>query len=360
MSALYLDPAVTGFRMPAEWEPHQGTWLSWPHNPETWPGISIEKIQRVWVQMVVELSAFEEVHINVADKTMEEKARVLLPDFSLKPHNVLFHHFSTNDAWIRDHGPIFIIGPEKKENQREKSRRIGLDWGYNAWGGKYPPFDKDDAIPGQVAEFLGESIITPGWILEGGSIEVNGRGTLLTTESCLLNPNRNPSLDRTQIEILLKHYLGVSKILWLGDGIVGDDTDGHIDDLTRFVAPNALVTVLEQDPRDENFKPLQDNYRRLQTMTDEAGKPFEIHTLPMPAPVESDIGRLPASYANFYIANGLVLVPTFNDPQDAIALETLRPFFPGRKVVGLNCRDVVKGLGGIHCVTQQLPRSEPL
>jgi agmatine deiminase len=179
---------------------------------------------------------------------------------------------------------------------------------------------------------------------------------LLTTESCLLNPNRNPSLDRTQIEILLKHYLGVSNVLWLGDGIVGDDTDGHIDDLTRFVAPDTLVTVIEQDPTDENFRPLQENLKRLKKMTDEVGRPFQIHTLPMPAPVESDIGRLPASYANFYIGNGVVLVPIFNDPRDGIALTTLRPFFPGRKVVGLNCRDVVKGLGTVHCVTQQMPR----
>lgn len=356
MSTLYLDSAVTGFRMPAEWERHQATWLSWPHNPETWPGIPMENIQRLWAEMIAQLSPSEQVHINVSDESIEKKARALLQDFSLKLHNVHFHHFPTNDAWIRDHGPVFIIRPPEKKNQGGKTQRIPLNWGYNAWGGKYPPFDKDDRVPVQVAEFLGESMVTPGWILEGGSVEVNGQGTLLTTESCLLNPNRNPSLDRIQIEVLLKHYLGVSRIFWLGDGIVGDDTDGHIDDLTRFVAPNTLVTVIEEDPADENFHPLQENLKRLQTMSDEAGRPFVIHTLPMPAPVESDIGRLPASYANFYIGNGVVLVPVFDDPKDAIALETLRPFFPGRRVVGLNCRDVIKGLGAIHCVTQQVPR----
>jgi agmatine deiminase len=351
MNTLYLDPAVIGYRMPAEWEPHQATCLSWPHNPETWPGIPIENIQRIWVEMIAELSLSEQVHINVNDGAMEKTTRALLQDVAPKSDNIFFHHFPTNDAWIRDHGPIFILG-----KGQGSPRRIPLNWGYNAWGEKYPPFDKDNVIPGQVAEFLGESMVTPGWILEGGSVEVNGQGTLLTTESCLLNPNRNPSLNRAQIESLLRHYLGVSNILWLGDGIVGDDTDGHIDDLTRFVSPDTLVTVVEPDPNELNFKALQENLKRLRTMADERGRRFHIHTLPMPAPVESDIGRLPASYANFFIGNSVVLVPVFDDPQDTVALEALRRFFPNRKVVGINCREMVKGLGAIHCVTQQVPR----
>lgn len=340
----------TLYRMPAEWEPHEATWLSWPHNEETWPGIDLEKIQALWAWMAALLSEGEAVHINVGGRAMEEQARALLNQHVSDFGKIFFHHFPTDDAWIRDHGPIFVWGSD-----RDHTHRILLNWEYNAWGGKYPPFDQDNAIPSQIAAYLREELVSPGWILEGGSVEVNGRGTLLTTESCLLNPNRNPRLDRPAIEQLLSRYLGVSNCLWLGEGIVGDDTDGHVDDLTRFVHPDTLVTVFEEDPSDENFLALKENLKRLKAMKDEGGRPFRILTLPMPAPVISDIGRLPASYANFYIANKVVLVPVFEDSNDDRALEILRPLFPGRKVVGLVCRDLVKGLGAIHCVTQQVP-----
>jgi agmatine deiminase len=230
-----------------------------------------------------------------------------------------------------------------------------LDWGYNAWGGKYPPFELDDVVPTRIARELGIPVVSPGIVLEGGSIDVNGAGLLLTTEQCLLNPNRNPTLSRTEIEGYLRDFLGVGKILWLGDGIEGDDTDGHIDDLTRFTDPGTVVTVVEEDPRDSNYGPLRDNLERLRGMTDEAGRPFRIVELPMPPALYQDGQRLPASYANFYIANGLVLVPVFGCDRDAEALAIIAGCFPGRRVVGIDCRDVVVGLGTLHCLSQQVP-----
>jgi agmatine deiminase len=232
---------------------------------------------------------------------------------------------------------------------------LALDWIYNAWGGKYPPWDADDAVPPQVAAHLGLACVAPGMVLEGGSIDVNGRGTLLTTEACLLNPNRNPHLTRAQIEQYLRDYLGVVHVLWLGDGIVGDDTDGHIDDLARFVDPCTVVTVVEDDPADENHGLLRENYERLCRMTDQHGRPLRVLTLPMPAPVAYDGQRVPASYANFYICNAAVLVPTFNDPKDRVALGTLAELFPDRDVVGIHAVDLVLGFGSIHCLTQQQP-----
>ena len=351
MTSLNLDKRAEGFSMPAEWEPHQATWLSWPHNLETWPGSPLLEIQKVWVEIVYYLHTGEEVHINVENDLMEEEARSLLQERRVDFSNVFFHHFPTNDTWIRDHGPIFIMGEKKGKNQLAL-----LDWNYNAWGDKYPPYDLDNAIPEQIAAYLKMERISLGWVLEGGSIEVNGSGTLLTTESCLLNPNRNPQLNRSEIEELLRHYLGVKKILWLGDGIVGDDTDGHIDDLARFVASDTVVTVVEEDFNDENYQALQENFQRLTEMSDEKGTPLKIIQLPMPAPIESDTGRLPASYANFYIANDVVLVPTFEDPKDGQALDKIKRLFPTRRTVGINCRQVVKGLGAFHCVTQQQPK----
>jgi agmatine deiminase len=231
-----------------------------------------------------------------------------------------------------------------------------LDWGYNAWGGKYPPYDLDDVIPTRIGEEFGLPVYHPDMILEGGSIDVNGHGTLLTTEACLLNPNRNPQLGREEIEARLQGYLGVNNILWLGDGIAGDDTDGHVDDLTRFVDATTVVTVIEDDPADENYAPLRENLERLRGMRDQDGRPLTVETLPMPRPVHHEGQRLPASYANFYIANGLVLLPTYDPDRDAEAKATLSRLFPGREVVGIDCTDLVWGLGAFHCVTQQWPR----
>jgi len=342
-------PAARGFRMPAEWEPHAATWLTWPHKEASWPG-NFKPIPPVWVEMVRALATHEGVNILVNDNAAATQVRGLLRAAQVPETNVALFEMRTDDAWIRDHGPTFLT--RRADGATELA---AVDWIYNAWGGKYPPWDQDDVIPQQIAARLGIPMFQPGIVLEGGSIDVNGRGTLLTTEACLLNPNRNPQLSRAQIEQHLRDFLGVRHILWLGDGIVGDDTDGHIDDLARFVDPTTVVTVLESNRHDENYAPLHANYDRLQGMTDQDGRPLRVLTLPMPAPVHYDGQRLPASYANFYIANGVVLVPVFDDPNDAVALQTLQELFPQRRAVGIHARELVWGLGAFHCVTQQQP-----
>lgn len=335
--------------MPPEWAPHRGTWLSWPHRESSWPG-KFEPIPGVFAEIVRQLAPHEEVHINVAGPEMEADVRSVLRHRQVETSNVFFHHNPTNDAWCRDHGPIFL-----QRTVNDVPEQAIVDWGYNAWGGKYPPFDLDDVIPTRIGAELGIPVFHPGIVMEGGSIDVNGCGTLLTTESCLLNPNRNPELSREEIEGYLRDYLGVRQILWLGDGIAGDDTDGHVDDLARFTDPRTVVTVVEEDPADENYAPLADNLRRLQGMTDQDGRPLRIVTLPMPRPLWHDGQRLPASYANFYIANGVVLLPAYDPPRDEIARRTLQGLFPDRRVIPIDCTDLVWGLGAVHCVTQQWP-----
>ena len=342
-------PAALGFRMPAEWEPHRGTWLSWPHKEASWPG-KFGPVPGIFARMVRHLAVREEVHINVAGPAMEREVRCRLDAEGAAVETVFFHHHATNDTWCRDHGPIFI--QRKRDGRREQAI---VDWGYNAWGGKYPPYDLDDVIPTRIGQELGIPVYSPGIVMEGGSIDVNGRGTLLTTEACLLNPNRNPHLDRGRIEDYLRAYFGVHHILWLGDGIVGDDTDGHVDDLTRFVDPTTVVTAVEDDPTDENYEPLQQNLERLRGMTDQDGRPLRVVTLPMPRPLYQDGQRLPASYANFYIANRLVLLPAYDPERDAEAAAVLARLFPDRDVVPIDCTDLVWGLGAFHCVTQQWP-----
>ena len=335
--------------MPAEWERHRGTWLSWPHKEASWPG-KFEPVPGIFAEMVRHLAPREEVHINVADADFEARVRAVLAGHGVSAANVYFHHIPTNDAWCRDHGPIFV--------QRERGGRIEeaiIDWGFNAWGDKYPPYDLDDVVPTRIGAELGLEVFHPGIIMEGGSLDVNGRGTLLTTESCLLNPNRNPHLSRADIERYLCDFLGVSTVLWLGDGILGDDTDGHVDDITRFTDPHTVVTVLEDDPAEANYEPLRENLARLREMRDQDGCPFRIETLPMPAPLEHEGQRLPASYANFYIANGLVLLPLYDRKQDGAAAATLQRLFPHHQVVGVDCTDLVWGLGAFHCVSQQWP-----
>jgi agmatine deiminase len=341
-------PATLGFRMPAEWEPHAATWLAWPHKEDSWPG-NFTPIPSVWVEIVRALAPSERVNILVNDAVAATAVRDLLRAAGVPDHNVSLREIPTDDAWIRDHGPIFIT---------RQAEIAGVKWRYNAWGGKYPPWDLDDAVAEKVCASLGVPVFRPGIVLEGGSIDVNGQGTLLTTEACLLNPNRNPHLNRSQIEKYLRDYLGVRHVLWLGQGIAGDDTDGHIDDLARFVDPTTVVTVIETNPRDENFEALQANYQRLLVMTDEDGRPLRVITLPMPRPISYNGQRLPASYANFYIANGAVLLPTFNDPSDAVALKTLQHLFPRRRVVGIHATEMLWGLGAIHCVTQQQPAAQ--
>jgi agmatine deiminase len=342
-------PRELGYRMPAEWEPHEATWLSWPHKEESWPG-AFAPVPGIFVEIARHLAGSELVRVNVADEEFAARVRELLKRGGVNLDAVRFHLHPTDDAWVRDHGPIYVV----RERNGRRERAI-IDWGYNAWGGKYPPYDLDDVVPTRIAEEMGEALFTPGIVMEGGSLEVNGRGTLLTTESCLLHPNRNPHLAREQIEEYLRAYLGVSHILWLGDGIVGDDTDGHIDDLTRFVAPETVVTAVEEDPADENYEPLRENYERLQRMKDQDGQPLRIVKLPMPGPVYFGGQRLPASYANFYLANRAVLVPTYRHANDARALAVLQDLLPGRRVIGVDCTDLAWGLGAIHCVTQQQP-----
>lgn len=339
------SPAAFGFRMPAEWEPHRATWLHWPHNRESWPG-KFAPIPQIFAQLTGALISGEIVNINLNDDTMEAEARATLKECGVSSTRVQFHRFFTNDAWVRDCGPIFV---------KNKSSVAVTDWVFNKWGGKYPPWDEDNKIPRAVAELLGYERFEGGMVLEGGSIEVNGCGSLLSTEQCLLNKNRNPQLKKAEIEQQLRDFLGVKNILWLGEGIVGDDTDGHIDDLARFVGPRTVVAVVEQDSQDENYALLQDNLKRLSKMQDEQGRPLEILQLPMPRPIIYEGQRLPASYANFYIGNETVVIPTFADPQDSVALSLLTQCFPGRKVVGLDALDLIWGLGAFHCITQQEP-----
>jgi agmatine deiminase len=313
--------------------------------------------------MVEALVKSEQVCINVFNGAHETEARSVLRGLPME--RITFNRIPTNEPWCRDHGPIFLtrderwsrLAPEPTHTQRREAAPSPLaviDWDYNAWGNKYPPFDLDEIVPTRVADILRVPVFYPRMILEGGSIEVNGAGALLTTESCLLNRNRNPNLSRDEIERCLRDYLGVTNILWLGDGIVGDDTDGHIDDLSRFVSKRTVVTVVEEDRDDENYEPLQENLARLSEMKIGENN-LELVTLPMPKKMVREGLRLPASYANFYIANTCVLVPTFADSADETALSVLRECFPTRRVVGIDCRELIWGLGTFHCLTQQQP-----
>ncbi len=338
-------PAALGYRMPAEWEPHSATWLSWPRRETISFPDAYDRVMPTFRAMVAALAESEPVCINVSNGAHEAEARAVLD--GIAPECITYYEIPTNEPWCRDHGPIFLT-------RANDPRLAVVDWNYNAWGGKYPPFDLDDVVPTRVAQTLGLPVYDGGMILEGGSIEVNGAGVLLTSESCLLNPNRNPSLDRSAIEQRLRDYLGVREILWLGDGIDGDDTDGHIDDLTRFVRERTVLTVVEQDRDDTNYAPLQENLARLRELR-VGGQPLEILQLPMPAKIIRDEQVLPASYANFYIANERVLLPTFADPNDAAAIELLQSVFPKRRVVPIDCRELIWGLGAFHCLTQQQP-----
>jgi agmatine deiminase len=343
-------PAELGYRMPAEWHRHTATWLTWPKDPETWPD-RVPQVETIFLQMMAALAPGEIVNLLVNDEETEQSVvgRCTFPG----AENIRFHRIPTVDSWIRDYGPNFLIN--------DKGSLAYNDWIFNAWGNKYEELKKDDSIPARLQIVLNLPRFEPGIVMEGGSIEVNGAGCVLTTEQCLLNPKRNPQLQKHEIENYLQLHLGVETVLWLGEGIVGDDTDGHIDDIARFVDTNVIVCAVEEDPADDNYEILRDNLKRLEKMTDTENRPFEIVTLPMPGEVIGsstdgrDLERLPASYANFYIANEVVLVPTFGHANDARALETIGRLFPDRKAVGINCEPLVWGMGTIHCVTQQQP-----
>jgi agmatine deiminase len=348
LAAMIMStPAKEGYCMPAEWEPHEATWISWPH-PEgaSFPS-AYERVVPVFVEMVQALATSEIVRINVKDSVQEAEVRNLLNNCPL--NRLEFFHIPTNEPWCRDHGPIFL---KRKENPRI----LAVNFGFNAWGYKLSPFEEDEAAAALMAEKIGVPVFDfAEFVLEGGSVEVNGKGTLLTTESCLLNPNRNPDLSREQIETNLRQALGVSQILWLGDGIEGDDTDGHVDDITRFVSPNTVVTVIEEDEDDLNYEPLELNLQRLRTMRLSNGSPLRVLKLPMPSRIVREGQRLPASYANFYVGNTVVLLPAYHDTNDAWAASVLKEAFPERRIVPIDCRELVWGLGAFHCLTQQQP-----
>jgi len=348
MSKLENPPATLGYRMPAEWEPHAATWLSWPRREGISFPNAFDRVLPTLRRMVEALLSSERVCINVCSDMHEAESREVLE--GLPRDRLTFHRIPTNEPWCRDHGPIFLT----RDPAAAGPRLAIVDWDYNAWGGKYPPCDLDEVVPTRIAEILQVPVFYPRMILEGGSIDVNGAGALLTSESCLLNPNRNPTLGRAEIEQRLRDYLGVTDILWLGDGIEGDDTDGHVDDLARFVGERTIVTVVEENRDDPNYEPLQENLARLRAMKWD-GSTFEVIKLPMPAKIVREDLRLPASYANFYIANECVLLPTFNDANDAAAAATLRNVFPKRQIVPIDCTELIWGLGAFHCLTQQQP-----
>jgi len=339
-------PAQLGYRMPAEWERQEAIWFSWPHSEDTWPEIFLH-IPHVFAEIVFHISQYQTVKINVLDDAHEAKVRNMLEKKGAILEACKFYHIPTNDAWCRDHGPTFVI----KEGKKEKAL---INWNFNSWGSKYP-YKLDNAVPENILRYEPQICFKPDIVMEGGSIEVNGSGTVLTTKACLLNKNRNPHLNQEQIEDYLKSYLNVKQVLWLEDGILGDDTDGHIDDLSRFVNENTIVTIIEDDTSDGNYLLLKENLQLLKSMKNLDGKPFNIITLPMPKPVVLQGIRLPASYANFLITNEIVLVPTFNDPNDQKALDILQTCFPTRKIVRINCRELVLGLGTLHCISQQEP-----
>jgi agmatine deiminase len=352
-------PAQLGYRMPAEWEPHEATWIAWPHNKGDWPG-KFGPIPWVYAEIVRHLSRVEEVNILVTGDRMRERVGERLAAVGADAGRIRFMEAPTDRVWVRDSGPTFVVTDRPGED------RLGvIDWRFNAWA-KYDNYHRDNRIPRKVAARLGVRRWVPRVeaggrrvrvVLEGGAIEVNGFGALLTTEECLLGEvqARNPGLDRTALERVLADYLAARHVIWLGRGIEGDDTHGHVDDLARFVDPHTVVSVVEKDPSDVNYEPLKDNWQRLTESRDQEGQPLRLIPLPMPRPVTLRGQRLPASYANFYVANRLVLVPTFNDPADREALQTLADVFPGREVVGIHAVDLVWGFGALHCMTQQQP-----
>jgi agmatine deiminase len=374
-----VNPSVRsfgGYRMPAEWEPHAATWLAWPHYHGDWPG-RFEPIPWVYAEIIRNLARHERVELIVNDATVERGVRKLLSRTNVDLANIRFHRWPTNRVWLRDSGCIFVAGsppgsarPDSPFDSAQgrlgplslrKQRQVATKFRFNAWS-KYSNWRHDEKIGSLMAEAARADEIRPlhpgtRVVLEGGSIDVNGRGTLLTTEECLLSKvqQRNPGMSRKDYEKIFADYLGAPNVIWLGKGIYGDDTHGHVDDLTRFVSADTVVTMVERNRKDVNYKPLQENLRRLQAAHDQAGKRLNIVELPMPAPVVFEKRRLPASYANFYIANGVVLAPVFNDPNDRIALNTLSSLFSTREVIPIYSGDLIWGLGTMHCMTQQQP-----
>ena len=341
-------PKAQGFYFPAEFAPHKATWLSWPHKEASWPE-KIESIFPSYMAFIKNLTKYEEVNINVCDDQMMERASSMLIGFGVDISKVNFYLHPTNDAWCRDHGPAFLL------NKLDPSKRAIVDWDYNAWGNKYPPFDLDDVVPTLIAKKLGLPVFNPGIVMEGGSVDFNGAGTVITSTACLLNENRNPHLNKGEIEQYLMDYYGQDQVLWVDEGIVGDDTDGHIDDTVRFINEDTVVTVVEERKSDDNYEILQHNLKQLKAMRLLNGKQLNIIEIPMPGDVIWEDQRLPASYANFYISNGSVVVPTYRCDNDEKVIHLLEGCFPGREVVGIDSTDIIWGLGSFHCLSQQEP-----
>ena len=333
------------YRLPAEWEQHESTWLTWPHNTDTWEH-QLKDTQKAYIKFIHSISKGEKVNIILTQNNISE-VRDKLKKANTNLNQIIFHQWETNDSWIRDYGPDFLIGTKDK---------IILNWKYNAWGQKYPPFDADNSIPLKIAEYLKLKHYSPDIVLEGGSFEPNGKGTILTTTNCLLNKNRNPHLTQKQIQSILEEYLQINNIIWLKDGIIGDDTDGHVDDISRFVNKNTILTCIEQNKQDENYTPLQKNLKLLNTARLENGKQANIVELPMPAPFFFKNQRLPASYANFYICNQAVIVPIFNDSNDDKAIQILESLFYDRKIIPIYSGDIIYGLGSFHCLSKHEPK----
>ena len=369
----------TCYRMPAEWEPHTSTWLAWPHYRGDWPG-KFEPIPWVYAEIIRHLGRHERVNLIVNSAALQKHARKVLSKANALSESVHFHKWPTNRVWTRDSGCTFVVEAAipQLSSRAQQGRSLAKDpspsrdrlfepnlssvaWRFNAWA-KYSNYQHDERIGSRMAKAAHTREIRPiharsRVVLEGGSIEVNGRGTLLTTEECLLSKTqqRNPAMSRNDYEKLFSDYLGISNVIWLGSGVAGDDTHGHVDDITRFVSPGTVVTAVESDKNDPNYEPLQENIRRLRAANDQDGKSLSLIELPMPSPVVFEKRRLPASYANFYIANGIVLVPVFNDPNDRLALDILADLFPDREVVGIYSGDLIWGFGAMHCMTQQQP-----
>lgn len=341
-------PGQLGYFFPAEFGEHKATWLTWPHKEASWPG-KINTIYPNYALFVKYLSQSEKVRIILADETMKTFASGHLEKAGADFKNIEFFFHPSNDAWCRDHGPAFLINPHASP------KKIIVDWGYNAWGNKYPPFELDDVLPTLIAKDLNLPVYSPGIIMEGGSVDFNGKGTLITSRSCLLNPNRNPQLTQAEIETYLRNYYGVEQVLWVDDGIIGDDTDGHIDDTVRFVAEDTVIAVVAEDPRDENDTVLRTNLKQLKKMRLLNGSQLNIVEIPLPEEVRYEDQHLPASYANFYICNKYVVVPTFRSIRDEKALRIIQSCFPQREVIGIDSTDIIWGLGSFHCLSQQEP-----
>lgn len=340
-------PAEAGYYFPAEWAPHEACWLSWPHNPDTWPG-KMEEIWPAYLEFIRVVSLSEKVKINVKNFAMAKSAFAKISSHGAELENIFFYEHPTNDAWCRDHGPAFLV------NRDSSKPKLIVDWEYNAWGNKYPPYELDNRIPGKVATQLGVEVARPGIVMEGGSVDFNGAGALITSEACLLNPNRNPGLAKSDIEQKLRDYYGVEDILWVKDGIAGDDTDGHIDDTVRFFDEDSVIAMVESDASDENHARLNENLELLYQLRIR-NRQLGIVEIQMPEPIYYQGQRLPASYANFYISNEHVIVPVFHSKYDNQAIGKLQECFPDRTVVGIDSTHLVWGLGSFHCLSQQEP-----